>query len=412
MTIEDRVRRVLTEAVADEPPPRGAPLQAAIRRRRRRPVLVGAAALLLVLAAVVSVVAVRDRNGTRPVTPVDTTAPPTTAPPTTVVSTAAWKTFTDADHNLRLRYPPDWVVRRRNAEGTVTLAPREHAGKALARWPSAAVTVTAGGSYYLGEAPEPGFTRGRLPGGQAYLYFQSDPAQVPQVQAPGEPPVPANVADRRRMGSYSIDWGRDCKGIRPYRCGPHGVHVTIYAGNTSLWDRYLPVAEAIIRSARPVTPTRPSYGDRSLPPCRPGQWEMVWTGEHGFAGPRFFLSGGVRHLGGPRCHLRARLSLRVEQDGRRLPVPGNPASRVLEGDLPGDGITEEGGSLVMRGGPLFWSFYWDEWCNKGLEGPTRLFLTSTGNGQELRIAGPGSGPSAGSQRCQDRGRPSRLAAWQ
>ena len=129
------------------------------------------------------------------------------------------------------------------------------------------------------------------------------------------------------------------------------------------------------------------------------------------AGPRFFLSGGVRHLGGPRCHLRTTLTLRIERDGRRLPVPGNPAFRVLEGDLPGDGITSEGGSLVMRGGPLFWSFYWDEWCNKGLAGPTRLLLTSAGNGQRLRIAGPGRGPSAGTS-CQDRGRPSRLAAWQ
>jgi hypothetical protein len=123
MSIEDRVRRVLVTAVADEPPPRGAPLQVALRRRRRRPVLVGAAALVLTLAAVVGLVAVRGRSGPRPVTPVDTTAPPTTTPPTTVESTAQWKTFTDAAHNLRLRHPPDWVVRRRHAEGTVTLPP-------------------------------------------------------------------------------------------------------------------------------------------------------------------------------------------------------------------------------------------------------------------------------------------------
>ena len=45
MTIEDRVRRVLTEAVANEPPLKGAPLNAAVRRRRRRPVLAAAAAL-------------------------------------------------------------------------------------------------------------------------------------------------------------------------------------------------------------------------------------------------------------------------------------------------------------------------------------------------------------------------------
>jgi hypothetical protein len=417
MSIEDRVRRVLVTAVADEPPPRGAPLQVALRRRRRRPVLVGAAALVLTLAAVVGLVAVRGRSGPRPVTPVDTTAPPTTTPPTTVESTAQWKTFTDAAHNLRLRYPPDWVVRRRHAEGTVTLAPREHAAKALAQSPPAAVTVTAGGSYYVGEAPEPGFTWGRLPGGQAYLRFQSDPAQM--VEWPGGPKLPANVADRPRTGSYSIDWGRDCKGIKPYRCGPHGVLVTISAGSTPLWDRYLPVAEAIVRSAEPVTPTRPSRGDRSLPPCRPDQWKVIWTGEHGYVGnQRLFLSGGIQHLGGPRCHLRARMELEVQRGGRRLAVPGNPAARVVEGDLPEDGIVKDDGSWVMRGGPLFWSWYWDEWCNKRLEGPTVLWLTAA-NRQRLRIGGP-KGPLGGPPQptvagqtttCQDRGRPSRLASW-
>jgi hypothetical protein len=409
MTIEDRVRQLMADAVADEPPPRGAPLERALRRRRRRPALAGAVALVLVLAAAVGLVAVRGRGGTRPVAPAP--APTTTPPPSSAASTAGWKTYTDAGHNLRLRHPPDWVVRKRNAEGTVTLAPPEHARKALAMWPPFAVTVTAGGSYYLGEAPEPGFVRGRLPGRQAYLYFESDPAQVPLLQAPGEPPVPANVADRRRTASYAIDWGRDCKGIHPYRCGPHGVHATIYAGNTPLWDRYLPTAEAIVRSFRPVTPTQPSHGNRGLPRCRPDQWRMVWTGEHGMAGQRFFLSGGVRYLGGPPCHLRAKLSLGVKRDSRPLLVSGNPATRNLEGDLPGDGIREEGGSLVMRGGPLFWSFYWDEWCNKGLEGPTRLILTSPVTGQRRPIAGPGRGPTFDA-RCQDRGRPSRLAAWE
>ena len=65
----------------------------------------------------------------------------------------------------------------------------------------------------------------------------------------------------------------------------------------------------------------------------------------------------------------------------------------------------------MRGGPLFWSFYWDEWCNEALQGPARLILTSPATGQRRPIAGPGSGPSSDA-RCQDRGRPSRLAAWQ
>ena len=82
MTIEDRVRRVLTEAVANEPPPRGAPLQ----------------------------VAVRDRG--RPL--------PTTDP------TAGWTLYTDAARNLQLRYPPDWVLREREP-GWVRIAPPDQA---------------------------------------------------------------------------------------------------------------------------------------------------------------------------------------------------------------------------------------------------------------------------------------------
>ncbi|HEV3011655.1 MAG TPA: hypothetical protein VG499_00120, partial [Actinomycetota bacterium] len=169
MTIEDRVRQLMAAAVADEPPPRDAPLERTLRRRGRRPALVGAVALVLVLAAVVGLVVVRGRGATRPVAP----APTTTPPPTTAVSTAGWKTYTDGGHNLRLRHPPDWVVRERNTEGMATLAPPEHARRALATWPPFAVTVTAGGPYYVGEAPEPGFTQGRLPGGQAYLRFET-----------------------------------------------------------------------------------------------------------------------------------------------------------------------------------------------------------------------------------------------
>jgi hypothetical protein len=86
---------------------------------------------------------------------------------------------------------------------------------------------------------------------------------------------------------------------------------------------------------------------------------------------------------------------------------------MVEGDLPTDGITRDGGSWVMRGGPLFWSFYWQEWCNKGLEGPA--LRLSAANGQRLRIAGPNpktnAAPSPAFRGCEDRGQPSRLAPW-
>jgi hypothetical protein len=404
--LDDRLQRLAAEATKHALAP---DVEVIMRRGRRRralsgPVLAGTVALAVVLVAVVAVAAVRGRTDRPPVGPA-----PTTAPPSTTIPTDRWKTYTDAAHNLRLRYPADWVVRRRHQEGMVTLAPAEQARRMLAYPPTFAVTVGAGGGYYIGEAPEPGMTRGRLPGGEAYLRWESDvdPSARPGVTASTAP----STASRARVVGYSIDWGRDCKGVKPYRCGPHGVHVTIHANDRALWNRYIAVAEGIVHSARPVTPTRPSSGDRNLPACRPDQWRVIWPGEHGFAGAqRFFLSGGVQYLGGPRCHLRARLELRIERDGRQLRLPGNPSARTVEGDLPEDGMTKDGGSWVMRGGPLFWSWYWQEWCNKGLDGTT--LRLSAANGQRLRIDGPQPiKPSPDFPSCQDRGQPSRLAPW-
>jgi hypothetical protein len=68
MTVEDRVRRVLAEAVADEPVLRGAPLEYARRHRRRRLVVTGAVAMALVVAVVVVAAAVRSRAPARPPT--------------------------------------------------------------------------------------------------------------------------------------------------------------------------------------------------------------------------------------------------------------------------------------------------------------------------------------------------------
>jgi hypothetical protein len=102
---------------------------------------------------------------------------------------------------------------------------------------------------------------------------------------------------------------------------------------------------------------------------------------------------------------------RIPPEPNPLPLPGNPSAKTVEGDLPEDGITKDGGSWVMRGGPLFWSFSWDEWCNKGLEGPT--LRLSASNGQRLRIGdpAPAATPSPAFRGCQNRGQPSRLAPW-
>lgn len=58
-----------------------------------------------------------------------------------------------------------------------------------------------------------------------------------------------------------------------------------------------------------------------------------------------------------------------------------------------------------------WRFIWDEWCNRGLPRAT-LRVTA----DEAAITIPGFDPAVetrrkGAGRCQDRGRPSRLAPW-
>jgi hypothetical protein len=93
--------------------------------------------------------------------------------------------------------------------------------------------------------------------------------------------------------------------------------------------------------------------------------------------------------------------------------PATPQPAPSKATCPKDGITKDGGSWVMRGGPLFWSFSWDELSNKGLEGPT--LQLSASNGQQLRLGGPdpktNASPSPAFRGCQDRGQPSRLARW-
>ena len=98
MTIEDRIRRVLADAVVDEPPLRGAPLEVATHPRRVRPLLAGVVAMVLVLAAVATLAAVRSQRRPAPL-----------APSPTTTDTRGWRTFTDPTGYLRFRYPPDWA---------------------------------------------------------------------------------------------------------------------------------------------------------------------------------------------------------------------------------------------------------------------------------------------------------------
>jgi hypothetical protein len=379
MTIEDRVRRVLTDAVATEPPPRAAPLPP-VRRRRRGPVLTGAVALLLVLAAVVGLAAVRGRPQSLP----------------TTVPTTGWKTYTDAADNLRFRYPPDWraeLLAPERLPGVVGLVPPELAGASARK--RHLVIVDIGRRYWIGEDWFGTTSLGRLPGGQSYLRSTAAPS------------------GQYRSTTWSVDWGRPCQ-TGDQRCVPWGVRVSLATDDPGLYDRYRRVAETLVTTLEALRPVAPSTGDRSLPACRAGQWRLLWPGE--YAGARgnqgIAVQGGVVYLGGPRCHLRTTVRMTVEDAaGRPLPVAGNPASMALELDLPVDSFRRISGSWGTIGVMPMWRFIWEEWCDAGLPEAT-LRVSADG---AAGIAVPGLDPAAKPPRfgsgCVDRGRPSTVAAW-
>ena len=395
MTIEDRIRRVLADAVADEPPLRGAPLEAVTRRRRGRPVLAGVVAMVLVLAAVVALAAVRGQRERSPVGPTPTTTTP-------AGSTKGWKTFTDAPGNLRFRYPPDWALRRLPKEDdAVVLVPPQDTDRPVeqARF---RVRILLGETFWVGEMWSGMTTRGRLPNGQAYLLDVKDGTAGPGNQASG-------------FGVYSIDWGRNCTSHRGRRyCGPHSVLVSFGGSSSSAWDRYRPVADTIARTATQLRPTGPSVGDRGRRACRPDQWRLAWPEEYamGNDGQRFVLQGGVQSRQGPPCHLRLTLRLAVQDKaGRPLPVRGNPATTTVEGDLPEDGMRWYSGSWVIDGA-FMWRFAWEEWCKRGL--PVATLQVTAAGAATLTVPGPRSSRAHGNPlpadlTCQDRGQPSTVA---
>jgi hypothetical protein len=414
MTIEDRVRRVLADAVTDEPPLRGAPLEAITRRQRRsRSLLAGVIVMALILGAVVAFAAVRG-PGRGPVAPTPTPStvapPPSTArsarPPSTVPTTG-WKTFTDAPSNLRFRYPPGWAIHPHPEGDAVELVPPKDAGRPVdkARF---RVSVEVSPSFWVGEDWSGVSTRGRLPSGRAYLLDVRDPAGT------GRPPPGDQTAG---YGSYSIDWGRYCTSRRGHRaCGPHRVVVGLFASTASAWDRYRAVADTIAQTMTQLRPTGPSMGDQRRRACRPDQWGLVWPEEYAFGngGRRFVLQGGVQYRQGPPCHLRLTLQLAVQDKaGRPLPVAGNPATTTVEGDLPEDGMQHRQGSWVIDGA-FMWRFAWEEWCNQGL--PVATLRVTADGGATLTVPGPrpprpGVSLPPPISTCQDRGRPSTVAGW-
>jgi hypothetical protein len=334
MTIEERVRRMLAEAVAAEPAPSGAPFDRAVRRRRQRSLRAAVVAVALLLAAtavVTGVHALTTKPGAVP------TVPP--AVPT------GWKTFQNVGfYNLKFRYPPDWSVEGR---GGFVIAPGQFA-RADSSSPVPgpfAVEVGLGPQYYLFVVQNGArVTRGRLPDGRAFIRWTSTQAGA-------------------RTVNYTIDWGQYCLSSG-HDCGAKSINASIQATSQALLDRYSQVAEQIVRTFQPARPTAASTGDRNRPACRPDQWRPVFSSENKVTldGPGgWVISGDIRYLQGPACHLRTTLRLTVEQaDGTPVAVPGTPSPFAVEADLP-----ENGGVAgdVPRGATM-WFWRWDNWCRQ------------------------------------------------
>ena len=384
MSIEDRVRRVLDHAVANEPPPRRAPLERALRRRRH-PALVGAAAVLGVLALVVAVAVMR-RPGHPPASPTTTTTAP--------LSTAGWPAYLERDDNLRLRYPPGWKVRR--GPGGAELVPPEYASSRPGR-AKYAVTVAAFPGFYLSGYDWRTATSGRLPGGQAYMHMVGYP-DLP----PGEdPPAPPAVAPGRRYAVYMVDLGRFCSTEpRPF-CGPHALRIAVYDANARAFDRYRQHLDAIVRSVSQPSPAPASTDDAGRPACRPDQWRLESRQGWSSGGDlqRVTATGTLRYRGGPACFLRVVVRGTVERDGRPLAVDGSPVTTTVQGLLPDDDQRRLN-RLGVHDTPLTWWLTVDGWCNPELAGAA-LWVRAAGGGElELPLPDAGGQPATEPASCQ------------
>ena len=202
MSIEDRLRGALAEAVATEPPPERSPFEQIARRRRRRPLIAASVALVLLLAAAVAFTGIRVLK--EPVRPTSTIVPPD------------WKEFRDQKADLSFRYPPDWVVRSDLASAAyLVIVPAEFRDRGVtqSRELPFVVGVSGGGGgagegYYRIAGGERAAT-GRLPNGRAYAEW-------------------ASVVNGRRYHEYSIDAGRLCApGSSQPRCRTHSIRATL-----------------------------------------------------------------------------------------------------------------------------------------------------------------------------------------
>jgi hypothetical protein len=394
MTIEDRVRQLLADAVADEPAPRGAPLDYALGRRRPRLALAGAVVVLIVLGLVVAVASVRgpDQPPTGPTA--------TTTVPTTTISTTGWSTYLDRDNNLRLRYPAGWKVRP--GPGGDELVPPEYA-TSRPGYAKYAVTIKVFPGFYLQGYNWQRATSGRLPGGQAYMHMVGYP-DLP----PGEdPPAPPAIARGRRFAVYMVDWGRFCSTKPKPFCGAHAVRISVGDANARAFDRYRAQLETIAQSATQLRRAPSSSEDAGRPACRPEQWRLdPFQGLSG-VGQRISMYGTVRYRSGPACALRLTVQVTVERDGRPLPVDGNPATATVQGLLPEDD-QHRLNRLGVHSTPLMWQFTVDAWCNPDMAGATLRVTTEGGREVEATLPDTSATRVTRPGDCQQRSRPAEV----
>ncbi|HEV2825213.1 MAG TPA: hypothetical protein VG035_08410, partial [Actinomycetota bacterium] len=112
---------------------------------------------------------------------------------------------------------------------------------------------------------------------------------------------------------------------------------------------------------------------------------------------------------GPPCHLHVPVFMAVEQDGRRLPIQGNPATATIELDLPEDALPA--GYKGIRDDRILQVWTWDEMCDQqaGVTASSAMVF-SDDRGRRLLTLGnqlAGFDPA----QCTDRSRRSVLAAW-
>jgi hypothetical protein len=387
MTIEDRVRQLLADAVADEPAPRGAPLDYALARRRPRFALAGAVVVLIVLGLVVAVASVRGPD--RP-----STGPTAT---TTTISTTGWPDYLDRDNNLRLRYPAGWTVR----PGPLgdELVPPEYANSRPG-YAKYAVIIAAFPGFYLQGYDWQAATSGRLPGGQAYMHMIGYP-DLP----PGEdPPAPPATVPGRRFAVYMVDWGRFCSTKPKPFCGAHALQISVYDANDRAFDRYRAQLDTIVQSATQLRPAPSSTENAGRPACRPEQWQLDPSQGLGGGPQRISMYGTVRYRAGPACALRLTIQMTVERNGQPLPVAGNPATATVQGLLPEDD-QHRLNRLGVHSTPLMWQFTVDEWCKPDMASAT--LRVTTEDGREVETTLPDTSGMRATQpgACQPRGRP-------